>query len=138
MTLKGYRMSTTETETTTTRWVTVAIPSYNQGKFLELTVQSILDQDIKTEICIADGGSTDQSPSIIESYKDLLHWAHIGPDGGQSSAINEAISSGSAPYVCWLNSDDILIKGALKKMINFLENHPEIPMVYGKSKLICS
>ncbi|MFT7686567.1 MAG: GT2 family glycosyltransferase [Candidatus Azotimanducaceae bacterium] len=118
--------------------VTIAIPSYNQGEFIGRALKSVFSQDVVSEICIADGGSTDNSVEIISRNSSLLHWWQSKADSGQSNAINIAIAKGDAPYVCWLNSDDMFSQGALRKMVDFLEENPECPMVYGKSWLIDS
>jgi len=111
--------------------VTVAVPSYNQGKFIEDTILSILSQDVGCEICLADGGSDDGTHSVIEKYKKDFHWWRSHKDSGQSSAINEAISSGSADYVCWVNSDDRLITNSLTALVDYLDANPDVQAVYG-------
>ena len=116
--------------------VTFAVPSLNQGEYLETTLRSLLDQKVGIEICVADGGSTDSSLDILSKFNKELHWCRSCPDSGQSQAINEAISMGSAPYVGWLNSDDVLLPDSISAMTTFLGNNPSTPMVYGKSLLV--
>jgi glycosyltransferase involved in cell wall biosynthesis len=111
--------------------VTVAVPSYNQGKFLEDALSSILAQDVGCEICLADGGSADETSEVIDAFKDKLHWWRSEQDAGQSAAINEAVSRGSADYVCWINSDDRLIQDSLTGLVDYLDRHPDVPAVYG-------
>lgn len=113
--------------------ITVAIPSYQQGKFLRQALDSVLEQDMPVEILLADGGSTDGTRAIIDEYRPHLAWWRSAPDDGQSAAINEAMARGSAPYVCWLNSDDMLLPGGLRRLLDVLEQHPEAPAAYGKS-----
>lgn len=112
--------------------VTIAVPSFNQGRFLEQALASIFEQDLAVEVFVADGGSTDNSLDILRQQSDrLTGWrSHI--DQGQAAAINECIAKGRAPYVCWLNSDDCLVKGGLQRLINALELKPTAPAAYGK------
>jgi glycosyltransferase involved in cell wall biosynthesis len=112
--------------------VTIAVPSFNQGRFLEQALTSIFEQDLAVEVFVADGGSTDNSLDIIRRQSDrLTGWrSHI--DQGQAAAINECIANGRAPYVCWLNSDDCLVNGGLQRLVNALELQPTAPAAYGK------
>lgn len=112
--------------------VTIAVPSYNQGRFLEQALESIFEQEVPVEVFVADGGSTDGSVDIIRRYESRLAGWRSHSDRGQAAAINECISLGNAPYVCWLNSDDILARGGLKLLIKALEAKPETPVAYGK------
>jgi glycosyltransferase involved in cell wall biosynthesis len=113
--------------------VTVAIPSYNQGKYIEQAILSVINQDIAMEIFVVDGGSQDESINIIKKYEDKLSGWRSHPDNGQSAAINEALLKGSAPYVCWLNSDDWFLPGALKKLAEVLDKNPTCPAAYAKA-----
>ena len=112
--------------------VTIAVPSYNQGRFLEQALASIFEQDVPVEVFVADGGSTDGSIEVIRRYEGRLAGWRSHSDRGQAAAINECIALGKAPYVCWLNSDDCLLRGGLKCLIEALERKPETPAAYGK------
>lgn len=112
--------------------VTIAVPSYNQGRFLDEALQSIFAQDLPVEIYVTDGGSTDDSIDIIRHHADRLAGWRSHRDGGQAAAINEGIANGSAPYVAWLNSDDLLERDALKRLLHALESAPAAPAAYGK------
>lgn len=112
--------------------VTVAVPSYNQGRYLEAALQSIFAQALPVEVFVADGGSTDGSPAIIERHAPRLAGWRSHPDAGQSAAINECIARGSAPYVCWLNSDDLLLDGGLATLLATLQDS-EAPAAYGQA-----
>ena len=116
-------------------FVTVAIPSLNQGDYLSETIESLLNQKTRCEICIADGGSKDNTLEVVNDFKNHIHWFRSRQDNGQSHAINEAISKGAAPFVCWLNSDDRLLKNSLDTMVDFLQSN-QYPMVYGGCNLI--
>jgi glycosyltransferase involved in cell wall biosynthesis len=109
----------------------VVVPSFQQGEFLERTLRSILDQDDKdVEIIVQDGGSTDQSLSILHRYADRVRWESKS-DGGQTAAINEGFQKSSGEYLCYLNSDDMLYPGALGEVREFFAARPEAMVVYG-------
>ena len=112
--------------------VTLAVPSYNQGRFIETTLESIFAQDIRVEVFVADGGSTDGTRAIIERWASRLAGYRSEPDPGQSAAVNEAIARGSAPLVGWLNSDDYLLPGGLKRLVTALDAAPGAPAAYGR------
>ena len=113
--------------------VTIAVPSLNQGAFLSSALESIFIQDLPVEVYVMDGGSTDCSVDIIRNWEPRLSGWRSRPDLGQAAAINEGIALGSAPYVCWLNSDDRFLPGALKQLCKELEQTPLVPGVYGKA-----
>ncbi|MEJ0063325.1 MAG: glycosyltransferase family 2 protein [Alphaproteobacteria bacterium] len=113
--------------------VTIAVPSFNQGRFLADALNSAFAQDVPVEVFVADGGSSDQSAAIIESFAPRLAGWRSHPDSGQSAAINECIAKGKAPYVCWLNSDDMLLPGSLKALLEVLEAKPSLSAVYGRA-----
>ena len=119
----------------------VVIPSYNQGRFLATAIQSVLDNKnyADVEIAVIDGGSQDESLSIIDMYSnDITIW-RSEPDGGQAAAINKGIKLLS-PYNCkyytWLNSDDKYeSETALRDLVNFAEKG-KYDVCYGKSHFI--
>lgn len=113
--------------------VTVAVPSFNQGRFLDDALTSIFEQDVPIEVFLMDGGSTDKTRDVIEKWKNRLSGWRCYPDDGQAAAINEGVALGSAPYVCWLNSDDLFLAGGLRKLVNALEGAPEAPAAYGRA-----
>ena len=112
--------------------VTIAVPSYNQGRFLEGTLNSIFEQELPVEVFVADAGSTDQSIDIIRKFEGQLSGWRSHADRGQAAAINESIAKGTATYVGWLNSDDVLLSGGLKHLVDALERNPIAPAAYGK------
>jgi glycosyltransferase involved in cell wall biosynthesis len=113
--------------------VTVAVPSYNQGRYLEQALESIFAQEVPVEVFVVDADSTDNTKDVIERWKPRLAGWRSHKDGGQAAAINEGIARGSAPYVAWLNSDDWLEKGAYARLISALEANATAPMAYGRA-----
>lgn len=113
--------------------VTIVVPSFNQGIFLEEALKSIFEQNIPVEVFVLDGGSTDSSIEIIHKWQDRLAGWRSHADAGQAAAINEGIALGKAPYVCWLNSDDWFLPGGLAKLVRALEEQPLVPAVYGRA-----
>jgi glycosyltransferase involved in cell wall biosynthesis len=113
--------------------VTIAVPSFNQGQFLDDALISIFQQGIPVEVFILDGGSSDNSLEIIRKWEHQLAGWRSHSDDGQAAAINEGIALGQAPYVCWLNSDDWFLPGGLVKLLAQLESHPDAPAAYGRS-----
>jgi glycosyltransferase involved in cell wall biosynthesis len=112
--------------------VTIAVPSFNQGRFLDDALASIFRQDMPLEVFVLDGGSSDDSLDVVRKWEHRLAGWRSHPDAGQAAAINEGIARGRAPYVCWLNSDDWYLPGGLARLVAELERHPEAPAAYGR------
>lgn len=112
--------------------VSIVTPSFNQGRFLEKTLRSVLEQDYpRIEYIVIDGASTDNSISIIERYtKQLAYWVSE-PDRGQTDALNKGFAQAHGEILAWLNSDDVLYPGAITAAVDYLKAHSEIGMVYG-------
>ncbi len=113
--------------------VTVVVPTLNQGRYLDHALGSIFSQGIPVEIFVLDGGSTDETQTIIDRWQHRLAGWRSAPDAGQAAAINEGISLGRAPYVCWLNSDDWYLPNGLALLMKSLIAYPSTAMVYGRT-----
>jgi glycosyltransferase involved in cell wall biosynthesis len=97
--------------------ITIVTPSYNQGRFLEETVRSVLLQGYPNlEYIIYDGGSGDDSIDVLEHYRPFLSLCRSESDNGQGHAINKGFSVASGSVLGWLNSDDLLMPGALHRV----------------------
>src|SRR4030065_1321205 len=131
--------------------VSVVTPSYNQGRYIEETIKSVLSQegDFRIEYLVMDGGSSDNSVEVIKKYDRLLkegRWPvkSLGityswvseKDKGQSDAINKGFRQATGDYIAWLNSDDTYEPEAIRKAIDYLEAHPEHMMAYGEGDFL--
>jgi glycosyltransferase involved in cell wall biosynthesis len=112
--------------------VTVVTPSLNHGRFIRETIESVLTQSHpRIEYLVMDGGSTDDTVAILESYRDRLSWVSE-PDGGQTQAINKGWRRARGTIIAYLNSDDTYLPGAIEKAVAGLRAHPEAGAVYGE------
>lgn len=117
--------------------VTIVTPSYNQARFLEETIQSVLSQEYPNlEYIIIDGGSTDGSLEIIKKYADQLAWWVSEPDHGQTDAINKGFARAHGEILAWLNSDDTYLPGAVRQAAEFIQDNPQVGLVYGDANLV--
>jgi glycosyltransferase involved in cell wall biosynthesis len=119
--------------------ISIVTPSFNQGKFIRQTVDSVLSQDYPTlEYWVIDGGSTDETLGILRSYQDeRLQWVSE-PDQGQTDAINKGLARSSGEILAYLNSDDIYLPHTLSFVADYFTNHPEADVVHGNCLAIDS
>jgi len=116
---------------------TVVTPTYNQGQFIEKTIDSVLSQGYPNlEFIIIDGGSKDNTVEIIKKYEDHLAYWVSEPDRGQSHAINKGMAKATGDYLTWLNSDDWYLPGALQHMSEVLAANLEAGMVVGAGRMV--
>jgi GT2 family glycosyltransferase len=116
----------------------IVTPSFNQGRFLEATIRSVLDQNYPAlEYVVQDGGSTDDTLQILERYRDRLHHVESRRDNGQAHAINLGFQKAvRGDIMAWLNSDDLLLPGTLHYVAAYFARHPEVDVVYGHRIII--
>ena len=113
--------------------ITIVIPSYNQGRFIEETIRSILLQRYPDlELIVMDGASADETVEILRSYEPwLAHWVSE-KDRGQTHAINKGLERATGEIFAYLNSDDVYTPGALFAVARAFAAHPEADVVYGQ------
>jgi glycosyltransferase involved in cell wall biosynthesis len=131
--------------------LSIVTPSYNQGRFIAETIESVLAQegDFEIEYFVRDGGSTDDSVAIIRRYADAVaagQWPRkcaaismawvSGPDGGQSAAINEGMRRATGDVLAYLNSDDVYCPGAFARVVEAFAGAPGTDFVYGDGEVI--
>jgi glycosyltransferase involved in cell wall biosynthesis len=117
--------------------ITVVTCSYNQGPFLEETIQSVINQGYPNlEYIIIDGGSKDESVEIIRKYEsDLAFWVSE-PDRGQGDALWKGFARATGDILCWLCSDDLLEEGALLEVGRIFADNPSFEVIYGDTIFI--
>jgi glycosyltransferase involved in cell wall biosynthesis len=117
--------------------ISVIVPSFNQGKFLEENIKSILQQNYPNlEIFVIDGGSTDNSIDIIKKYERKITGWLSEKDSGQSEAINKGFKMSTGDIVSWLCSDDLYKPGTLHRVNELFSTLPEsIGVIHGNSEI---
>jgi glycosyltransferase involved in cell wall biosynthesis len=114
----------------------IVTPSYNTGAHVGAAVRSVLGQDWPhVDYLVMDGGSTDDTVGVLESFGPRLRWVSER-DRGQADAINRGFARTSGDVLGWLNSDDTYAPGALRAAAEFLAARPDVAMVYGDADFI--
>lgn len=113
--------------------ITVVTPSFNQSRYLESAIDSVLSQDYPhLEYIIRDGGSTDGSIDILRRYEPRVSCLVIEPDAGPADAINRGFADATGDILAWLNTDDVYLPGALRAVAETFVSRPEAQLVFGE------
>jgi GT2 family glycosyltransferase len=117
--------------------MSIVTPSFQQGRYLERTIFSVVNQQYpELEYVVQDGGSTDGTVDVLQRFDgELTGWVSE-PDGGQADAINRGFGRTTGEIMAWLNSDDLLLPGALAYVARYFASHPDVDVVYGNRMLI--
>lgn len=113
--------------------VSIITPSYQQGRFIEETILSVIGQKYsKIEHVIIDGLSTDETISIVQKYSEQnqIKWLSE-KDNGQSEALNKGLNIATGEIIGWINADDTYLPGAVNAAVDTFKNNPEIDWLYG-------
>ncbi|MCS6813535.1 MAG: glycosyltransferase [Cyanobacteria bacterium] len=117
--------------------ISIIIPSYNQGRFIEETIRSVLLQAYPNlELIVMDGGSTDTTMEIIQRYDSFIHKWVSEPDRGQSHAVNKGIQQATGDLIGWQNSDDIYQPGTFWRMAAAAVASPDADVFFGEVRAI--
>jgi glycosyltransferase involved in cell wall biosynthesis len=111
--------------------VSIVTPSYNQGRFLRRTIESVLNQSYPNiEYLVIDGGSRDESVEILKSYGNRFPWVSER-DGGQTDAINKGFARTRGEIRAYLNSDDVLLPNAIERVVAYFQANSNCDLLYG-------
>ena len=113
--------------------VSILVPSFNQGRFIRATIDSILQQDYRPlRIHVIDGGSKDETVDVLRSYGDIPELTWISePDKGVVDAVNKGFRLVTGDIIGIQSSDDTYLPGAIGQAVEALRNHSACGLVYG-------
>jgi glycosyltransferase involved in cell wall biosynthesis len=117
--------------------ISIVTPSFNQSRFIRRTIDSVLGQqgEFVLDYRVLDGASTDGTIDVLKSYGARLNWVS-GPDGGQIEALNRGLRESTGEVVGWVNSDDVLLPGALARVAAAFRDHPDALWIHGRCRII--
>ena len=120
--------------------LTVVTPSFNQGRYLDATIRSVLGQEgVRLDYIVRDGGSSDGSGEIVKRHAPRLKAWATEPDGGQADAVRRGFAAaecGPDDVMAYVNSDDVLMPGAARFVAEYLARHPRVDVVFGHRVLV--
>lgn len=113
----------------------IITPSFNQGRFIRDCIESVRTQeDVEWEHIVTDAGSTDETLTVLKEYPHL-RWTSE-PDQGMSDGINKGFRMAGGDWLMWLNTDDYLLPGALRKVAAFAAAQPDAEVIYGDAEFV--
>ncbi|MCC6164905.1 MAG: glycosyltransferase [Acidobacteria bacterium] len=116
--------------------ITAITPSYNQGRFIGRTIESVLSQSRPPlEYLVFDACSSDQTADVLAGYAGRLT-AVIERDGGQAEAVNKGLARARGDVIAWINSDDVYYPGAFEAVLDTFAANPDVDVVYGEAEHI--
>lgn len=117
--------------------ISIVTPSYQQGDYIERTIQSVLAQIYPNlQYYVQDGGSSDSTVGVLKQYEDKISGWTSAKDSGQSQAINCGFDHADGEIMAWLNSDDLLLPGTLQAVADCFNRHLDVDVVYGNRLMI--
>jgi glycosyltransferase involved in cell wall biosynthesis len=117
--------------------VSIVTISFNQGRFLERAIRSVLEQDYDDiEYIVVDPGSTDGSRDIIERYKPRISKVILEPDKGPADGLNKGFASATGDIFGYINADDAFLPGAIRKAVAAFNARPRADIVYAHSYIV--
>jgi glycosyltransferase involved in cell wall biosynthesis len=112
--------------------ISIVVPSFNHGRFIEQTIDSLLEQDYgNLEVIVVDGQSTDDTRERIRKYEGRIRWISE-PDQGQSDALRKGFALATRPWLGWLNSDDVQCDRALWRVATAIGANPGVDVIVGR------
>ncbi len=117
--------------------ISIVTPSYNQGRFIEQTIRSVLMQEYANlEYIVMDGGSSDETGSILGKYDGLLSYWQSRADDGQADALRQGFQLSRGDILAWINADDYYEPHALQQIAGYFRAHPDVAFVSGDVNLV--
>ncbi|MBU0572825.1 glycosyltransferase [Patescibacteria group bacterium] len=122
--------------------ISIVIPSYNKGEYIQETLESIVSQRYPNlEVIIQDGASTDETVGIVKGfakkYPKIINWISK-KDRGQVDAINRGLEKATGEIITYINADDVYKRGALLIVGKYFQENPETFWIAGRGKVIDS